>query len=194
VRTASQHQLRASALMHIEVTMCLLLLGLVSCRSYFRKGSRAAFTGKPGLRPVYSDSRRCQCLHSAFGHYAATLSSLSAPRSTIFSVSSGNGRCRTLASSHGARIQTSLSSAVVRITGMALGWIGPTTAFGAARGWGRFRKSRTKGRACPASRALLVLSPQAPPPTARPQCRVRARQGRSDFRRMNWWRADNDVS
>jgi hypothetical protein len=31
---------------------------------------------------------------------------------------------------HGARIQTSRSSSVVRITGMALGWIGSTTAFG----------------------------------------------------------------
>jgi hypothetical protein len=35
-------------------------------------------------------------------------SSLSAPRITIFSASSGNGRCRDFASSHGARIQTSL--------------------------------------------------------------------------------------
>ena len=35
------------------------------------------------------------------------------------------------APSHGARIQTSRSSSVsVRITGMALGWIGSTTAFG----------------------------------------------------------------
>ena len=33
-------------------------------------------------------------------------------------------------SSHGARIQTSRSSSVVRITGMAFGWIGSTTAFG----------------------------------------------------------------
>jgi hypothetical protein len=30
-----------------------------------------------------------------------------------------------------ARIQTSRSSSVVRITGIALGWIGSTTAFGA---------------------------------------------------------------
>jgi hypothetical protein len=36
-----------------------------------------------------------------------------------------------LASSQGARIQTSRSSSVVRITGIALGWIGSTTAFGA---------------------------------------------------------------
>src|SRR6476620_5979882 len=40
-------------------------------------------------------------------HAAAGLSSLSAPRITILSASSGKGRCNALASSHGARIQTS---------------------------------------------------------------------------------------
>jgi hypothetical protein len=49
---------------------------------------------------------------------------------TIFSASSGNGRCNAFASSHGARIQMSRSSSVVKITGIALGWIGSTTAFG----------------------------------------------------------------
>jgi hypothetical protein len=44
--------------------------------------------------------------------------------------SSGKGRCKALASSHGARIQTSHSSGVVRITGMAFGWIGSTIALG----------------------------------------------------------------
>ena len=44
---------------------------------------------------------------------------------------SGNGRCSAFASSHGARIQASHSSSVVRITGMAFGWICSTTAFGA---------------------------------------------------------------
>jgi hypothetical protein len=39
--------------------------------------------------------------------------------------------CSARASSHGARIQTSRSSSVVSITGMALGWIGSTMAFGA---------------------------------------------------------------
>ena len=34
-------------------------------------------------------------------HYAAVRSSLSGPRMTIFKASSGNGRCSTLASSHG---------------------------------------------------------------------------------------------
>jgi hypothetical protein len=57
-------------------------------------------------------------------------SSLSAPRATIFNASSGKGRRSAFASSHGARIQTSRSSSVVKITGMALGWIGSTIAFG----------------------------------------------------------------
>jgi hypothetical protein len=59
------------------------------------------------------------------------LSSLSAPRPTIFSASSGNGRCNAFASSQGARIQTSRSSSLVRITGIAFGWIASTMAFGA---------------------------------------------------------------
>jgi hypothetical protein len=62
--------------------------------------------------------------------HAAALSSLSAPRATILIVPSGNGRCSALASSHGARIQTSRSSSVCRMTGMAFGWIGSTTALG----------------------------------------------------------------
>ena len=64
------------------------------------------------------------------GHAAAARSSLSAPRMTIQSASSGTDRCNALASSHGARIQTSRSSSVVRITGMPFRWIGSTTAFG----------------------------------------------------------------
>jgi hypothetical protein len=43
------------------------------------------------------------------------------------SASSGSCRCSALASSHGARIHTSRSSSVVRIAGMAFGWIGSTT-------------------------------------------------------------------
>jgi hypothetical protein len=39
--------------------------------------------------------------------------------------------CNVDASSQGARIQTSLSSSVARITGMAFGWIGATIAVGA---------------------------------------------------------------
>ena len=47
----------------------------------------------------------------------------------MISEPSGNGCCRALA--YGARSHTSHSSSVVRIIGMALGWIGSTTAFGA---------------------------------------------------------------
>src|SRR5262245_29605040 len=64
-------------------------------------------------------------------HAAAARSSLSAPRMTISSASSGDGRCSAFASSQGARIQMSRSSSVVKITGIALSWIGATTAFGA---------------------------------------------------------------
>jgi hypothetical protein len=62
--------------------------------------------------------------------HAAARSSLSAPRITILSASSSNGRCNAFASSQGARIQTSRSSPGVRITGIAFAWIGATTAFG----------------------------------------------------------------
>jgi hypothetical protein len=55
------------------------------------------------------------------GQAAAARSSLSAPRMTILSASSGNGLCSSFASSHGARIQTSRSSSVVKITGIAFG-------------------------------------------------------------------------
>jgi hypothetical protein len=55
---------------------------------------------------------------------------LSAPHATIFKASSGNGRCSAFASSQGARIQTSHSSSLVKMTGIAFGWIGSTTAFG----------------------------------------------------------------
>ena len=69
------------------------------------------------VKPSISRHRNLRC----------RLSSLSAPRITIFSASSGSGRCSTFASSQGARIQTSRSSSVVRITGIAFGWIGSTT-------------------------------------------------------------------
>jgi hypothetical protein len=39
--------------------------------------------------------------------------------------------CSALASSHDARIETSRTLSVVRITGKAFGWIGSTMAFGA---------------------------------------------------------------
>jgi hypothetical protein len=44
---------------------------------------------------------------------------------------SGNGRCSAFASSQGARSQTSRSSSVIKITGIAFGWIGSTMAFSA---------------------------------------------------------------
>ena len=49
----------------------------------------------------------------------------------VFKLSVHTGRCKAFASSQGARIQTSCSSPVVKITGIAFGWIGSTTAFGA---------------------------------------------------------------
>jgi hypothetical protein len=52
------------------------------------------------------------------------------PSATIVSMSSGRGLCSFRASSVGALSHTSYSSGVVRITGIALGWIGPTTPFG----------------------------------------------------------------
>ena len=61
--------------------------------------------------------------------YAAVRSSLSGPRIDLERII-GNGRCRAFASSHGARIHTSRSSSVARITGIAFGWIGSTMAFG----------------------------------------------------------------
>src|ERR1700692_612300 len=48
----------------------------------------------------------------------------------IPSAPSGSGRCSFRASSGGAVIQTSTSSGVVRITGIAFGWMEPTSAFG----------------------------------------------------------------
>jgi hypothetical protein len=57
-------------------------------------------------------------------------SSFSAPRATTINSLSGNGLCSAFASSHGARIQTSCSSSLVRITGIAFEWIGSTMAFG----------------------------------------------------------------
>src|SRR3984957_4571063 len=52
------------------------------------------------------------------------------PRATILSVPSGSGRCNFMASSDGAVIQVSPSAGVVRITGIAFGWMVPTSAFG----------------------------------------------------------------
>jgi hypothetical protein len=84
----------------------------------------AKASGTNGERPIQSaDGAISREFH------AAARSSLSSPRITILSAASGNGRWSAFASSHGARIQTSCSSAVVRIAGIAFGWIGFTTAF-----------------------------------------------------------------
>ena len=93
-------------------------------------------SGSPHFRLWHfsSDLARCPCrvrnahakrtLVSRSDHAAAARSSLSVPRATILRASSGNGRCNALASSHGARIHTSYSAGVVKITGMAFAWIG----------------------------------------------------------------------
>ena len=65
-----------------------------------------------------------------FEFHAASLSSLSAPRMTILSASSGSGRCNAFASSHGARI---IHRALRLSSGLpAWPWdgSGSTTAFG----------------------------------------------------------------
>jgi hypothetical protein len=88
--------------------------------------------------------------------YAAARSSFSAPRITVFSASSDNGRCNAFASSHGARIQTFRSSSVVMITK-------PSTA--ASHGWRGFVKAPTASfvarhplaRAVPGQRSGLAI-------------------------------------
>ena len=94
-----------------------------SCRALysFTVNADGHFSGfkpqRPGDNDVASFMKCCAIFILAF--HAAALSSLSTPRATILSASSGNGRCNALASSQGARIQLSRSSSVVRITGIA---------------------------------------------------------------------------
>src|SRR6202790_907293 len=57
-------------------------------------------------------------------------SSFLSPLETIFSELSGSGLCSLSASSAGAFIQTSIFSRAVRTTGIAFGWIAPTSLFG----------------------------------------------------------------
>src|SRR5258708_10424963 len=64
------------------------------------------------------------------GHVASPAVSSLTPRATIWSDRSGSGRCSFRTSSGGAVIQVSTSSGVVRITGIAFGWMAPTSAFG----------------------------------------------------------------
>jgi hypothetical protein len=62
--------------------------------------------------------------------WAANARSSFSPVATIFSAPSGSGRCSASASSHGARSQTSCSSVVVMITGIAFGCTRAASAFG----------------------------------------------------------------
>jgi hypothetical protein len=64
------------------------------------------------------------------GHVVCPAGSSLTPRATILSDPSESGRCSFKTSSGGAVIQASTSSGVVRITGIAFGWIAPTSAFG----------------------------------------------------------------
>src|SRR5690242_5924615 len=64
-------------------------------------------------------------------HGAGPVGSSLTPRATIFSDPSGSGRCSFKASSGAAVIQASTSSDVVRIKGIAFGWMAPTSALGA---------------------------------------------------------------
>src|SRR4029077_2621886 len=57
-------------------------------------------------------------------------SSFLSPLATIFSERSGSGLCSLSASSADAFIQMSISSRAVRTTGIAFGWIAPTSLFG----------------------------------------------------------------
>src|SRR5208337_264882 len=57
-------------------------------------------------------------------------SSFLSPLATILSELSASGLCSLSAASAGAFIQTSISSRVVRTTGIAFGWIAPTSLFG----------------------------------------------------------------
>ena len=99
--------------------------GLTNCgnRTGAPRGVTWSFGFKQSLKSLTANSA------NELGFHAAALSSLSTPRITIFSTSA-KGRCNAFASCRGARIQTSRSSSVVRITGIALGWIGSTMALG----------------------------------------------------------------
>jgi hypothetical protein len=58
------------------------------------------------------------------------LGSAFCPRATMRKASSGSGLWSALASATGAVSHVSISSGVVRTTGIAFGWIGATTTFG----------------------------------------------------------------
>lgn len=64
------------------------------------------------------------------GHGVISVRSSLTLGAAILSAQSGSGRCSFKGSSRGAVIQFSNSSGAVRITGMAFGWMAPTSAFG----------------------------------------------------------------
>jgi hypothetical protein len=72
---------------------------------------RQGATKREGRLTITGDASSCCCCSILFV----------GPRITILCASSGSVRCNILASAHGARIQTSRSSSVVRMTGIAFG-------------------------------------------------------------------------
>jgi hypothetical protein len=113
-----------------HIMPCLLVLvasigALVLVAAVLSKFGSGSGPEEPGRMKVVRFSPNSQRVLRPAKAYAAARSSFSSPRITILSASSGNGRCSALASLHGAGIQTSRSSSVVRITGMAFGVADP---------------------------------------------------------------------
>ena len=93
---------------------------------------------------------------------ASTGGSSFSPLATMSSISSGNGRCSFRASTVSPSSQRSNSSDVVRITGIALGWIGATMALAP---WSETRTAHARPR------------PARSSARARPPARPEAREG-----------------
>ena len=97
----------------------------------------ATFDGRGGaMKP--EGRRRCETIRLSFEAVKERVVELRSRRAILFVGPAHDDPERIirqwplqhLASSHGARIQPSRSSSVSRITCMAFGWIGSTTAFG----------------------------------------------------------------
>jgi hypothetical protein len=84
-----------------------------------------------GVRDRFND-RPPMISHDAppLSHVVSLSPSFFSPRATILNALSDSGRCSASASFGAAVSQASTSSCVVRMTGIALGWIGATIAFG----------------------------------------------------------------
>jgi hypothetical protein len=91
------------------------------------------------------------------GHVVCPAGSSLTPRATIPSAPSGSGRCSFRVSSGGAVIQVSTSSGVVRITGIAFGWIAPTSAFGSVVSSGLYRLFASRMRGYDDAQARLIF-------------------------------------